>query len=397
MPSRTEPYSVELESVLRLWLYRQGLAGAAPARLSRDAFVDHLERCGGLQMDSVNVVDRAHYLTLWSRFGSYDRRQVDAWIYEDRVAYEYWGHEASVLAASRLPRSLRHMRRFRPEGPWWSERLPGRSSVRRVLRRLREEGPLESKDFEKRPGESGAWWDWKEDKRALELLWHRGRVATSRRNHFRRAYDLAERVYGDVLPESLTEYQDGWLLDGLSGNGIASERHLTNYVTAPRLLAQERAQIIQRNLRSGRVVRVSVKGRDDTYLALPEALEGIDALEEARGTRLICPFDSLLWQRDRAHELLDFHYRIEIYLPPKQRTFGYYVLPILHDGRLVGRLDPKLHRDQGRLEIKSIHLEPGFQRTKRFERALAGTLRGLADFLAAKEVELPRDWRQLPH
>ena len=396
MGSRTEPYSVDLESVRRLWLHRQGLAAEGPAKLTRAAFVDHLERCGGLQMDSVNVVDRAHYLTLFSRFGKYDRRRVDAWTYQDRVAFEHWGHEASVLAASRLPRSLRCMRRFKPEGNWWHERLPGRASVRRVLKRLREEGPLESKDFEKRPGESGAWWDWKEDKRALEILWFQGRVATSRRTHFRRAYDIAERVYGDVQPSSLIEYEDGWLLDGLSGNGIASERHLQNYVTAPRPRAPERARIIRRNLRSGRVVRVSIKGLGETFLARPEDLETIDALEEARGTRLICPFDSVLWQRDRAHELLDFHYRIEIYVPPKQRIFGYYVLPILHEGRLIGRLDPKLHRDQEKLEIKAIHLEEGFSRTRSFERALAKALRDLAGFLSARELDLPRGWRKLP-
>ena len=113
------------------------------------------------------------------------------------------------------------------------------------------------------------------------------------------------------------------------------------------------------------------------------------------GTTLLCPFDSFLWRRERAEELLDFHYRIEIYTPAAKRKYGYYVLPILHEGRLVGRLDPKLHRDRGELEIKSIHLEEGFRRSRAFDAAFAAVLRDLATFLSADEVTAPRDWRKL--
>jgi uncharacterized protein YcaQ len=395
MPRREPAYAIDLEDVVRLWFHRQGWSRPRGETLTKRRFVDHLERTGGLQLDSVNVVDRAHYLTLWSRFGTYDRRQVDRWTYRDRAAFEHWGHEACVLPASRLPLSRRGMRRFRPEGPWWSQYMPSTASIRRVLKRLREEGPLESADFEKSPEGSGPWWGWKEDKRALELLWFQGRVAVSSRTHFRRAYDLAERVYGDATPASLAEYEDGWLLTGLSGNGVATEKHLTNYVTAPRLKTADRKRVIARNLRKGRVVEVEVRGRRGTFLARPEDLEGASALPAPTGTSLVCPFDSLLWQRERAEDLLGFRYRIEIYVPPKKRRYGYYVLPILHEGRLVGRLDPKLHRDRGELEIRSLHLEPGFERGADFDAALAKVLTDLAAFLGATSIALPRGWKRL--
>ena len=138
--------------VVRLWLHRQGLARPrGETKLSRDTFVQILESTGGLQVDTINVVDRAHLLTLWSRFGVFDRRKLAGWLYGDRVAYEYWGHEASILPISHLPLGRRRMRNFPPPrwkaNSWWTRYNTSVASRRRVLRRIREEGPLESTDF----------------------------------------------------------------------------------------------------------------------------------------------------------------------------------------------------------------------------------------------------------
>lgn len=396
---------LDWESVVRLWLHRQGLATPRGGLvLSRRAFRDHLERTGALQLDTINVVERAHYLTLWSRFGSYDRRKVDRWSWRDGVSYEYWGHQASILPISHLPLGRRRMRAFPPESWrkawWWKGARVSTGSRRRVLRRLREEGALEGTAFERHEGDVADAEHWgrpvaREDKRALGLLWHDGRVAIRTRRHFRRVYDLAERVYPDGPTATAAEYHDSWLFIGLSGNGVASERHLTDYFTAPELTAAERKQVIARNLKKKRIAEVRVEGQGGPFYALPEHLEFLDRLDPPRGTHLICPFDSLLWQRKRAEDLLDFHYRVEIYTPRAKRKYGYYVLPILHQGRLVGRLDPKLHRDRGELEIKAIHLEPGFRRDARFERGLADALRDLAAFLGAERIDLPGGWKGL--
>ena len=193
------------------------------------------------------------------------------------------------------------MRRFPPKSwsgrSWWSLYQTSTGSKRRVLKRLREEGPLESVDFEQlpggradtRPGRSMPLP--KEDKRSLKLLWHDGRVGIRSRRHFRCVYDLAERVYPPGSPASVTEFEDSWLLIGLSGNGVASEGHLENYFTGPSLSAADRKRVIARNVKKGQVVEVRVEGREGRFYALPEHLDGLEGLSEPEGTTLICPFD----------------------------------------------------------------------------------------------------------
>ena len=263
---------VSADQVVRLWLHRQGLSvPRASTPFSRGSLTDHLDRTGALQLDTISVVERAHYLTLWSRFGAYDRRMLDRWVYGDRLGYEYWGHEASLLPISHLPLGLRRMRRFPPESwsgkAWWSLYQTSTTSKRRVLRRLRDEGPLESLDFERNAeeidqrGPTGEVMPLgKEDSRSLKLLWHRGRVAVHSRRHFRCVYDLAERVYPAVEATTPAEFEDSWLLAGLSGNGIASEAHLANYWTAPDLKTANRKRVIGRNLKKKRIVEVRVEG-----------------------------------------------------------------------------------------------------------------------------------------
>lgn len=389
------------DQVVRLWLHLQGLSEPRGSRvLSPSTLTDHLERTGALQLDSVNVLDRAHYLTLWSRFGPFNRDALDAWVYDDRHAYEYWGHEASILPLSHLPIGMRRMRRFPPKTwtskSWWERFSTSTASKRRVLKRLREEGPLESSDFD-RPDpalgkEDSLGWAMREDKRTLKLLWHDGRVAIHARRHFRCQYDIADRVYPEVDPASTAEYEDHWLFAGLRGQGIATERHLVNYMTAPALRAADRKRVIARNLKKKRIVEAKIKGVRGTAYALPEHLGLIDEAPEPTGTTLISPFDSLLWQRKRAEDLLDFSYAIEIYVPADKRKYGYYVLPILHEGRLVGRLDPKLHRDRCVLDIRSLHFEDGFEPTTGFVHGLGETIEDLADFVGAKDIEMPEGW-----
>lgn len=395
--------TVSRDQVVRLWFHRQGLTEPRGAnRLTAETLRLHLERTGALQLDTINVVDRAHYVTLWSRFGPYERAALDRWTYDDQVAYEYWGHEASLLPISHLPIGRRRMRRFPPKSweakSWWKHYKTSAASKRRVLKRLEAEGPLESIDFDPSPNHiksAGGMPLAGEDKRSLKLLWHSGRVAVRNRRHFRCVYDLAERVLPAGEAATPAELEDSWLLTGLSGNGIATEGHLSNYITGPSPKQNVRKRVIARNLKRGRIVEVRVAESRSRWFALPTHLEGIGELPPPTGTTLVCPFDSLLWQRKRAEELLDFHYRIEIYVPEPKRKFGYYVLPILHGGRLVGRLDPKVHRDRRELEVRALHLEEGFKPTKRLGRELSQALHSLREFVGAERINLPRGWTHL--
>jgi uncharacterized protein YcaQ len=395
VPAATLP-RLEKDQVVRLWLKRQGLHRPRGAtKLTRKTFVEHLERTGGVQLDSVNALERAHYTTLWSRFGGYDRAIVDRWAYEERLANEFIAHEACLVPASRLPLDRRFMRDFDPQNEWFRHFKVDERVKRRVADRIRREGPLESADFKQNNHQSGAWWGWKEEKLALEWLYRRGRLAVTRRNAFRRVYDLAARVYPKAPLASRREYEDSWLFVGLSGNGVAPERHLHNYMTAPRLKAPARREVVARNLKAKRIVAVEVEGLKGPCYATPETLDRLRRLPEPEGTHLLCPFDSLLWQRDRAEDLLGFNYRIEIYVPAPKRVFGYYVLPVLHDGRLVARVDPKFDRKAGRLQIRAIHVERGVKPDARFKAGLADALRDLADWLGAEGIDLPRGWGRL--
>ena len=407
---RSPTLQVNLQTAIRLWFYCQDLSQPRGSRsLTPEVLVELLEQVGALQLDSINVLERAHYLTLWSRYGVYDRNELDKWIYQNRVAYEYWGHEASLLPVSHLPLGRRRMEDFPPpswkNAAWWARYETSPASKQRVLNRLREEGALESAHFAKtsrdrleeakRTRAEPVMPAPKEDKRSLELLWHAGKTAVSSRRHFRRTYDLAERVYPDTDVASLEDYEDSWLIIGLKGYGIASEKHLINYFTAPRLKGPARKRVIQRNVENKRIIEVGIEGQPGPFYILPEYVDLLDKLDKPTGTTLICPFDSLLWQRARSEEWLNFKYRIEIYIPQKKREFGYYVLPILHDGQFVGRLDPKFHRSSEVLEIKALYLEEGFKRTARFNRALRETLHDLCEFVGAKDLALPTGWSEL--
>jgi uncharacterized protein YcaQ len=296
------------------------------------------------------------------------------------------------------------MRRFPPkrwvDAWWWKFTAVPTPVKRHVMKRLRDEGPLESADFERakhEPKAKGGGWGSllpKESKRALRQLWHAGKIAVRTRRHFRRVYDIAERVYPDAAAAASSAVDDHWLLQGLRGNGIASEKHLAGYLSAPHMAAADRQRVIARNLRKRAVVEVEVEGQRGTFYALPEHLARLAKLAEPTGTHLLSPFDSLLWQRQRAEDLLGFRYRAEMYVPPSKREYGYYVLPILHDGRPVGRLDPKLHRDRKLLEIKSLTLEPDFDvdTEAAFLDGLRESLESLAEFLGAVQLRLPRGW-----
>ncbi len=396
--------AVSKDQVTRLWLHLQGFSKPRGSdKFTKTTLSQLLNQVGGLQLDTINVVERAHLLTLWSRFGSFDREEFQRWAYRDGLAYEYWGHEACILPIAHLPLGKVRMNTFPPsqweKSAWFKQFVTSNSSKRRVIRRLREEGALESKDFETSKNDKfhDSWIGMsdaalpvgKEDKRTLQLFWHAGKVAVRDRRHFRRLYDLADRVYPHVKAASRKAYEDSWLLYALTGNGITAERHLNNYFTAPLLTAAEKKEVILRNLKKRTIREVKVPGMDEArWFALPQHLELLDQMEEPHGTTFICPFDSLLWQRQRAEELLNFQYRIEIYVPGPKRVFGYYVLPILHNGQFVGRLDPKFHREKGLLEVKSLYFEDGFQRTEDFDEGFRRTLESLASFVGATDIQL---------
>ncbi|MBI3300016.1 MAG: YcaQ family DNA glycosylase [Elusimicrobia bacterium] len=376
-----------------LFLRRQHLERPRAVPLSARALSRFAEDAGGVQLDSINVVERAHRLTLWSRFGAYDRAALDALLYERRLLFEYWAHAACLVPRAHLPAWKRAMLDYKTKHTGWSVWLKkhGRT-VKTVEAAVREKGPITGGHFERplgaKPGQG--WWDWKPATHALHYLWMTGRIGVHGRVNFQKHWDLSERLLPEVAPLSSEEFRRWHLRASLRAMGAASQKDLSMYMTFPKLPPADRKRALSSLIKEGTVVEIRLEGSAAPWYALSADLLELEALAAGvthGGTTFLSPFDSLLWHRARAIELFGFDYKIEVYTPGPKRRYGYYVLPILHDGKLVGRLDPKLHREEGRLEVRQYHLEKGTDA----EAVAAGgaeALASLARFLGAKTVDV---------
>jgi uncharacterized protein YcaQ len=365
---------------------------------------------GGLQLDSINVLDRAHYLTVWSRFGPYDRARFDRLAYRRRLLFEYWAHAACLVPASLFPWWRRAMLDYRVRHTGWSRFLRRNTRLlQTVADAIRANGPMGSADFERRGG-AGGWWAWGPVQHALHHLWMTGALAVHSRRHFQKRFDLTERTLPDLLrrePVAADAFRRWHVERSLHAMGAATETDLTRYLTFPRFGPGVRRTALAELRKAGLVADVQVEGLPGRWVALARDLPALARAAgqpaPSRGTTLLSPFDSFLWHRERIARLFGFEYRIEVYTPGPDRVHGYYTLPILHDGHLVGRVDAKVHRGDRRLEVRRVHLEPWLARAAPppgaggppldVEAALTGladALRSLAAFLGADSITLDR-------
>ncbi len=397
-------------AVAALFLERQHLDRPRGRRLTPANLVSLARDTGGVQLDSINVVDRAHHLTLWSRFGPYDRARLDRLIYRERHLFEYWAHAACLVATEDFPAWRRAMLDYARKHKGWGAWLRKHAAmIRSVERAIHERGPLGSADFEgPQKKRAAGWWNWKPATHALDYLWMSGVVTPRLRRHFHKRFDLMERVLpGPLGREPMTREEfHRWHLDrSLHAMGAATETDLRMYLTFPRTPAGERRARLRARVDAGEVAELHVEGSRGPWFALSRDLPALERAARrrapSRGTTFLSPFDSFLWHRERTKALFGFDYRIEVYVPAPKRRYGYYVLPLFHDGHFIGRADVKTHRAERALEFRAMHFEPWFARGEkppangwgRVERdaALAGTaeaMRSLAAFEGADEVRL---------
>ena len=359
-----------------------------------------IKAIGCVQLDSISVVARSHETVIWSRIGAFDPRLVWELYHPRRLVAEYWAHAAAIVPASMLPLFRRRMEQYRdassPLHAAWRP-LPDLNAA--ILERIRADGPLISRAFERPPGprpEAWSWWGGKPENKALDFLWTCGLLGIHRREGFIRFYDLMERLHPELetLPASTEEDERRtFVTRALSALGVATPRWVADYFRTggrPYVPSRIAAKELQALEREGQAIRVAVPGIDEptwvdaSYLPWLKALRGGSL--ELRRTTLLSPFDNLIWYRERASTLFGFEYRIECYTPAAKRRYGYYVMPILHRGALVGRLDPQFDRRQGRLTIKALYLEPGVPPSAELAEAIAETLDRYCRFLGG------RDW-----
>jgi uncharacterized protein YcaQ len=367
----------------RIALGAQGFTTPRPTgRIDVRHFRRVLDRVGLLQLDSVNVLERSHYLPMFSRLGPYDRAALDRWTVSSGELFEYWGHEASLIPVDRYPTFRFRMGEMKP---WGSVRRllderPG--YIEGVLGQVAERGPLTAADLEDAGERGGSWWGYAPGKHALEWLFASGRVTAYRSPSFGRRYDLPDRVIPTSVlegsPPDRTEAYRTLLVDATRHHGIGTAADLADY---HRLHKPSARPILEDLAAEGAVTPVTVKGwRHPAYLHSDAAVP-----RRATGTALLSPFDSLIWNRDRIERIFGFRYRIEIYVPKEQREYGYYVLPFLLDGDLVARVDLKADRKSGRLLVQAVHLESGHD-ASRVAPPLMTEIQAMASWLELEEV-----------
>lgn len=380
----TAPIHVTRDTVKRLAVYKQGLHQRPPsadqAQLKRI-----IEGIGLLQLDSISVVARSHYLVMLARAGLYIPADLDA-LLDAGFLFESWAHAICQIPMAHYPwfHASIQQRQLK-ETRWHLDQLGDDMPeiVARVREIVRERGPTSSKDLESERRGPGGWWNWKPTKVALEYLFDLGELMVSHRVNFQRYYDLTERVLsgrGLQLDKTVADYQRWAVERGLRHLGIATSNHVADYY---RLYKRAAADLLKEMLDAGKVIALDVEGwkdaayihRDDLGL-LHEIREG---LHEPQMTLFLSPFDNLFWDRDRDLALWDFHYRIEVYTPKSKRVYGYYVMPILHGCDLVGRIDPKVDRKQKRLIFNALHLEEGAKQTAALSQ---GLIKAIEEFMA---------------
>ena len=360
-----------LRAASALFLERQWLDRPRGRRLGARSLAGFAEATGGIQLDTINVVDRAHHLTLWSRFGPYRRESLQRLIERNRVLFEYWSHAACLVATSDFPAWRRVMMDYRRRHKGWARFLKQQERlIAQVEDAIRTRGPLANADFEDpRKKRRAGWWSWKPAAHALDWLWMSGRTAVHSRVHFQKRFDLIERVLPEALarePLSADAFPRWHVARSLRAMGAATDLDLNRYLTYPRIEASMRRETLKHLLRTGEVVEIQLDGDRGRWFALREDLEPLAAAARRRtpsaGAALLSPFDSFLWHRERARRLFGFDYTIEVYVPGHKRTHGYYSMPLLVDGHLIGRADTKAHRAEGVLELRRVHFEPWFVR-----------------------------------
>lgn len=343
-----------------------------------------LERVGVLQIDSVNVLVRSQELPIFARLGAHDRRVVSTAVSRGRL-FEYWVHEASFAPVELHPFMRWKMARPHPWlGNYYSR---NRTLVERMYRRVRDDGPLKAADVSMRVGKKGSWWDWDDAKSALEYLFYAGRVTTRARDtDFARVYDLPERVLPlrilDAPTPTELESRRELLRRAAAHLGVATFGDLADY---HRQKPRDARPALESLIEDGELRPARVEGWNE-HAFVPKRLTIPDTVD---GCALLSPFDSLVWNRDRNERLFGFHYRIEIYTPKHKRKFGYYVLPVLHDERLVGRLDLKSDRRSGTLKVEAAYVEPGV-RPASIAAPVAERLLAMARWLELDRVAVVR-------
>jgi uncharacterized protein len=370
---------MSVQQARNLHLAAQGLLVSPRARATRARVLDAITRMRLLQIDTIHVVARSPYLVLFSRLGNYQSRWLDELLAKGLI-FESWAHEACFAPMSDYPL---HAARREARANHWAHKhaqrtyVGHREAMDRLLAHIAGHGAVKASDFEREQKGATGWWGWKDEKRWLEAWFALGELMIARRENFQRVYDLRERVLENARgtraerPTAAAAAAE-YILGAVHALGIAQARWIADYFRSGK---KHKDADLQLHVERGDLIRVAVRGWDvPGYVHrenLPLLLRAQRGALRATYTTLLSPFDPVVWDRARARELFGFDYTLECYTPGRKRRYGYFVLPILHRGRLIGRLDAKAHRAAGMFEVKALFLETDLEATPALANDLA--------------------------
>lgn len=396
-----------LEAIRALALDTQRLTapstptGTSAGPPSADSIYETVDALGAVQIDTLHVVARSHYLVLWSRLGAYDQAIFDHLAYhpQERRFFEGWQHAACYVPLHEYRYQMPHQRMLR-EGPsdWytrWLDQNQNAEVVALVRERIRNEGALRVSDYERGDHRGGPWWAWRPAKVALEYLYAFGDLMIANRVNFQRVYDLTERIlpeWVDMTEPTHLERNRFWIERGAKALGASLRRNPLDYTWMK--LGHGRP-ILADLIREGVLLEIGARlanGETQTLIIHPDNLPLLERAADGdihpRRTTFLSPFDNLFWAQGRDEALWGFRQRLEAYTPAPKRIYGYFSLAILHRDRLVGRFDPKLERASGLLRLKSLHLEPGVAPDEELVAGVAAALRDFMSLHKANELDI---------
>ncbi len=407
--------SLSLETARRLTISKQRLSGPT-AKPDAQGILDVLRSIHCLQLDPISAVTRSHRLVLWSRVGLFDTAALDQLLWQDRALFEYWAHEASIVLTEDYPFHVTMMRQYSEDNSPWAGRVQEWLSQNIDLRdfiltELQKNGAMLSRQFElegihPENWVSTGWTSGRNVSRMLDYLWIRGVISVAGRSGGQKLWDLTERVFpqfiGADLP-SREEMTERAIEEAIKSLGAATQKNIDVHFIRKRY--HELPQALDRLEAAGRIVRVNIE--DDgkhlagTWYVHSSDLGWIDEIQNGvwnPRTTLLSPFDNLICDRARTKKLFNFDFTIEIYVPANKRKYGYYVLPILHGDQLIGRVDSKFNKKEGRYEVYNVYAEDSAPMNAATAKAIRANIDNLAVFLGATEIQfgknVPTGWRK---
>ena len=398
-----------LPTLQSLALHTQCLAESPSLHPTRESIYSILKNVGWIQIDTLQMIQCSQYIAMWSRIGCYDVTDFDSIIYTDeivpannsRLAFEYWMHAACIIPLAEFRYCMPMMRKYRDHiiggqnSKNWAKNPENKKILQTVMRSIRATGGKRSSDFANPDQKRGSWWDWKPSKRALERLYNTGDLVISNRIKFQREYDLPSRVIPSDVNQEMPTVAEAilHLLEiSMKALGVCRPVQVGDYFHMKR--TQSRSYIeelirkgifleIEGRLTDGNVHNLLIH-KDNRVLLEKIADEAITPSH----TTFLSPFDSLFWAKRRDQEMWSFNQVLEAYKPVSLRKWGYFCLPILYKGTLIGRFDPRLDRKSKQLHLRSLHLEPGIDLDDDLLCSVATAMKDFMDFHDSDELRI---------